>query len=38
VIDALPFQVSGSKVLEQIGGQMQLKKLPWSKISGRIRS
>jgi topoisomerase-4 subunit A len=28
VIDALPFQVSGSKVLEQIGAQMQQKKLP----------
>ncbi len=28
VITALPFQVSGSKVLEQIAGQMQAKKLP----------
>ena len=28
VIDALPFQVSGSKVLEQIAAQMQQKKLP----------
>ena len=28
VIGALPFQVSGSKVLEQIGAQMQAKKLP----------
>ncbi len=28
VIDALPFQVSGAKVLEQIGAQMQQKKLP----------
>ncbi len=28
VIDALPFQVSGSKVLEQIGAQVQQKKLP----------
>lgn len=28
VIDALPFQVSGSKVQEQIGAQMQQKKLP----------
>ena len=28
VIEALPFQVSGSKVLEQIGAQMQQKKLP----------
>ena len=28
VVDALPFQVSGSKVLEQIAGQMRLKKLP----------
>ncbi|HEX3847683.1 MAG TPA: DNA topoisomerase IV subunit A [Steroidobacteraceae bacterium] len=28
VIDALPFQVSGSRVLEQIGAQMQQKKLP----------
>jgi topoisomerase-4 subunit A len=28
IIDALPFQVSGSKVLEQIGAQMQQKKLP----------
>ncbi len=29
IIDALPYQVSGSKVLEQIAGQMQAKKLPW---------
>jgi len=28
VITALPFQVSGAKVLEQIAGQMQKKKLP----------
>ena len=28
VIEALPFQVSGAKVLEQIGAQMQQKKLP----------
>ena len=28
VIDALPFQVSGSKVLEQIAAQIQQKKLP----------
>ncbi len=28
VVDALPFQVSGSKVLEQIAGQMRQKKLP----------
>ena len=28
VIEALPFQVSGSKVLEQIAAQMRLKKLP----------
>ena len=28
VIGALPFQVSGAKVLEQIGAQMQAKKLP----------
>lgn len=28
VIDALPYQVSGSKVLEQIAAQMQAKKLP----------
>src|SRR6202142_4733639 len=26
--EALPFQVSGAKVLEQIGAQMQQKKLP----------
>ena len=29
VVDALPYQVSGSKVLEQIAAQMQAKKLPW---------
>ncbi len=29
VVDALPYQVSGSRVLEQIAGQMQSKKLPW---------
>ncbi len=29
VIDALPYQVSGSRLLEQIAGQMQAKKLPW---------
>lgn len=28
VIDALPFQVSGAKVLEQIANQMRAKKLP----------
>ncbi len=28
VITALPYQVSGSKVLEQIAAQMQAKKLP----------
>ncbi len=28
IIEALPFQVSGSKVLEQIANQMRLKKLP----------
>jgi topoisomerase-4 subunit A len=28
VVDALPFQVSGSKVLEQIAAQMRAKKLP----------
>lgn len=28
VIDALPYQVSGSKVLEQIAAQMRAKKLP----------
>jgi len=29
VVDALPYQVSGSKLLEQIAAQMQAKKLPW---------
>jgi topoisomerase-4 subunit A len=29
IVDALPHQVSGSKVLEQIAAQMQAKKLPW---------
>jgi topoisomerase-4 subunit A len=29
VITALPYQVSGSRVLEQIATQMQAKKLPW---------
>jgi len=29
VITALPFQVSGGKILEQIAEQMQAKKLPW---------
>ncbi|MEM7049932.1 MAG: DNA topoisomerase IV subunit A [Acidobacteriota bacterium] len=29
VVDALPYQVSGSKVLSQIATQMQAKKLPW---------
>lgn len=29
VITALPFQVSGEKILEQIAGQMLAKKLPW---------
>lgn len=28
IIDALPYQVSGAKILEQIAGQMQAKKLP----------
>ena len=28
VIDALPFQVSGAKIQEQIAAQMQQKKLP----------
>jgi topoisomerase-4 subunit A len=29
VVTALPYQVSGSKVMEQIAAQMQAKKLPW---------
>ena len=29
VVTALPYQVSGSKVLEQIATQMRSKKLPW---------
>ncbi|MEM9292932.1 MAG: DNA topoisomerase IV subunit A [Acidobacteriota bacterium] len=29
VVTALPYQVSGSKVLSQIAAQMQSKKLPW---------
>src|SRR4029079_6031774 len=29
VITALPYQVSGSKVQQQIAAQMQAKKLPW---------
>ena len=29
VITALPYQVSGGKILEQIAAQMQAKKLPW---------
>jgi len=29
VLTALPYQVSGSRVLEQIAAQMQAKKLPW---------
>jgi topoisomerase-4 subunit A len=29
VITALPYQVSGSRILEQIAAQMQAKKLPW---------
>ncbi|MDY6829313.1 MAG: DNA topoisomerase IV subunit A [Pseudomonadota bacterium] len=29
VINALPYQVSGAKVLERIAEQMQAKKLPW---------
>jgi topoisomerase-4 subunit A len=29
VIGALPYQVSGAKVMEQIAAQMQAKKLPW---------
>jgi len=29
VITALPHQVSGSRILEQIAAQMQAKKLPW---------
>lgn len=28
-INALPYQASGSKILEQIASQMQQKKLPW---------
>ena len=32
VITALPYQVSGARVLEQIAAQMQAKKLPWSRI------
>jgi len=29
IITALPYQVSGSKILTQIASQMQAKKLPW---------
>lgn len=29
VVTALPYQVSGSKILSQIAAQMQAKKLPW---------
>jgi len=29
VVDALPYQVSGAKILEQIAHQMNAKKLPW---------
>ena len=29
VLDALPYQVSGSRILEQIAAQMQARKLPW---------
>ncbi|MCU0766042.1 MAG: DNA topoisomerase IV subunit A [Gammaproteobacteria bacterium] len=29
VVTALPYQVSGAKVMEQIAAQMQAKKLPW---------
>ncbi len=29
VITALPFQVSGAKILEQIAAQLQARKLPW---------
>src|SRR5688572_13447752 len=29
VVDALPYQVSPSKVIEQIAAQMRAKKLPW---------
>jgi len=29
IITALPYQVSGARVLEQIAAQMQAKKLPW---------
>ncbi len=29
VVTALPYQVSGAKILEQIAGQMNAKKLPW---------
>ena len=29
VVSALPYQVSGAKVMEQIAAQMQAKKLPW---------
>lgn len=29
VVSALPYQVSGNKILEQIASQMRAKKLPW---------
>ncbi|MGD1983281.1 MAG: DNA topoisomerase IV subunit A [Chromatiaceae bacterium] len=29
VVTALPYQVSGARILEQIAAQMQAKKLPW---------
>ncbi len=29
VVTALPYQVSGARILEQIAGQMRAKKLPW---------
>ncbi len=29
VLDALPYQVSGARILEQIAAQMRSKKLPW---------
>lgn len=29
IVNALPYQVSGAKLLEQIAGQMRAKKLPW---------
>jgi topoisomerase-4 subunit A len=31
VIDSLPYQASGARMLEQIASQMRAKKLPWSR-------